>query len=84
MRRGSQRLIHLLLVWFLLAALQNRCSITFEVQATESVDFKLRPAQLSSRSTSAYILTTWVEEGKNHKASSVPNPVGNHRPPSRG
>ncbi|KAA8543907.1 hypothetical protein F0562_021916 [Nyssa sinensis] len=79
----TQTLIHLLLVWLLLTVLQHHYPITIKVQATDSVNFKLRPAQPSSRSTTTYILSTYAEEKKIHKAPSGPNPVGNHRPPSR-
>lgn len=77
--RRAQTLIHLLLLWLLLTAF--KCHT--KVQATRSVDFKLRTAKPGSRQTDGQIFTAWVEGRKNHKRPSGPNPVGNDRPPTR-
>ncbi|CAL5386873.1 CLAVATA3/ESR (CLE)-related protein 46 [Camellia sinensis] len=79
--RRAQTLIHLLLLWLLLTAFAFQCHT--KVQATRSVDFKLRPAKPGSRQTNGQIFTAWVEGKKNHKRPSGPNPVGNDRPPTR-
>ncbi|XP_050290980.1 CLAVATA3/ESR (CLE)-related protein 46 isoform X2 [Quercus robur] len=79
MRR--QTLIHLLLAW-LLATSQHSYFAT-NVQAVKSVHFRFRPGQLSSRSHNGYALSARVRGKNNHKIPSGPNPVGNHRPPSR-
>ncbi|KAM7496567.1 hypothetical protein LguiA_020981 [Lonicera macranthoides] len=76
-----EKLLQLLLLGFLLL-------VTFqqhyaEVQAKQSVDFKLRPAKRTSRKANGFNLTTWVKDKKIYKKPSGPNPTGNHRPPSR-
>ncbi|TQE03263.1 hypothetical protein C1H46_011164 [Malus baccata] len=78
---------HLLLVWLLLAASQYHHRTTY-VQAIESVQFKLNTAQPASGSGSLgsrtrYVLPTKVGGRNIHKTPSGPNPVGNHRPPSK-
>ncbi|KAK7846015.1 hypothetical protein CFP56_008530, partial [Quercus suber] len=82
MRR--QTLIHLLLAWLLLATSQHSYFAT-NVQAVQSVHFRFRPGQLSSRSHNGYALSArkQVRGKNNHKIPSGPNPVGNQRPPSR-
>ncbi|XP_021804125.1 CLAVATA3/ESR (CLE)-related protein 46 [Prunus avium] len=81
MRRQTP--IHLLLVWLLLAASQYH--YTINVQAIETVQFKHNSAQPGSGlgSGTRYVLPTWVSGRKIHKTPSGPNPVGNHRPPSK-
>ncbi|XP_058203060.1 CLAVATA3/ESR (CLE)-related protein 46 [Rhododendron vialii] len=81
--RREKALARFLLLWLLLAAFQHHNITIPKVQATESADFKLRPAKSDSRTTKGYISTTGVEGKKIHKRPSGPNPVGNHRPPSR-
>ncbi|PSR95124.1 CLE46p like [Actinidia chinensis var. chinensis] len=82
--RRAQTLISFLVLWLLLLTAFQHHSFTIpKVQATQSVDLKLRPAKPSSRLTTRHIVTTWVEGKKIHKKPSGPNPVGNHRPPSR-
>ncbi|XP_015874071.1 CLAVATA3/ESR (CLE)-related protein 46 [Ziziphus jujuba] len=78
---GRQTLIYLLLAWLLLAAYPRHYS-TVSVQAIESAHFKLKPAQPNSRS-GRFVFPAWVDGKKIHKAPSGPNPVGNHRPPSK-
>ncbi|KAF9665501.1 hypothetical protein SADUNF_Sadunf16G0129400 [Salix dunnii] len=45
--------------------------------------FKLKPAQLTSKSHKGNVLPVWVAEKRFHKSPSGPNPVGNHNPPSK-
>ncbi|EOY34086.1 Uncharacterized protein TCM_041870 [Theobroma cacao] len=78
----GQVLIYLLLVWLLLAVSQLQES-QINVQAIESVHFKLRPRSSMPKPRTRNALPTWVETKKIHKSPSGPNPVGNHRPPSR-
>ncbi|OMO91271.1 hypothetical protein COLO4_18484 [Corchorus olitorius] len=78
----GQVLIYLLLAWLLLAVSQLQNS-QINVQATESVHFKLRTGSLMPPSHAKTALPTWVEMKKIHRSPSGPNPVGNHRPPSR-
>ncbi|CAO2840629.1 unnamed protein product [Amaranthus hypochondriacus] len=75
-------LILLLLAWFLFTAFQ--CNGRFiKIQATKSVNFKVRKLQSSSKWPSERHIPTWDDMKKVHKAPSGPNPVGNHRPPTR-
>ncbi|XP_022755752.1 CLAVATA3/ESR (CLE)-related protein 46 [Durio zibethinus] len=78
----GQVLVYLLLALLLLAASQLKGS-QINVQAIESVHFKLRPRSPMPSSHTRNALPTWVEMKKIHKSPSGPNPVGNHRPPSR-
>ncbi|GMN24253.1 hypothetical protein TIFTF001_000506 [Ficus carica] len=87
---GRQTLIHLLLACLLLTATRWHHS-TATVQATDSgkplfifsVHFRFKPAQPNSRPGKRFVLPAWVDGEKVHKKPSGPNPVGNHRPPSR-
>ncbi|KAI4334510.1 hypothetical protein L6164_019193 [Bauhinia variegata] len=56
---------------------------TANVQAIQSDQFKLRPVQSSSQRIHKHVTPEWVEERKTRKNPSGPNPVGNHRPPSK-
>ncbi|XP_050369549.1 CLAVATA3/ESR (CLE)-related protein 46 [Argentina anserina] len=82
---GRQSHILLLFLCLLLATSQyHYCTIN--AQDLESVQFKLNPALRSSRpgSGTRYALPTKVRGRKwIHKSPSGPNPVGNHRPPSK-
>ncbi|KAJ7980878.1 CLAVATA3/ESR (CLE)-related protein 46-like [Quillaja saponaria] len=75
-------LIHLLLLCLLLVA-SPRNQFSTNVQAIQSVHFKLRPAQYTTKPRSGYVMPALVHEKKIHKNPSGPNPIGNHRPPSR-
>ncbi|CAK9137859.1 unnamed protein product [Ilex paraguariensis] len=79
----TKTLVHFLILWLLLATSQHHYTIASKNQAMESVDFKIKRAQYSSRSTTGRILTPWVKEQKNRKKPSGPNPVGNYRPPTK-
>ncbi|XP_040994065.1 CLAVATA3/ESR (CLE)-related protein 46-like [Juglans microcarpa x Juglans regia] len=85
MRKMSRlTLIHVFLAWLLLAAASQYSYFTISVHAVESVHFRLRKGQQpGSRSHNGDALPRWVEEKKIHKTPSGPNPMGNHRPPSR-
>ncbi|XP_022878718.1 CLAVATA3/ESR (CLE)-related protein 46-like [Olea europaea var. sylvestris] len=80
-------LLYLLLVWLISAAFQQHQAIGFNVRATESVDFKIKPAEY--RTAAGHIMRTLAgnvkgeKEKKIRKAPSGPNPIGNRRPPSK-
>ncbi|KMT05280.1 hypothetical protein BVRB_7g174180 [Beta vulgaris subsp. vulgaris] len=75
-------LILLLLAWFIFVAFQ--CNSAFsKVQATRSVNFKLRSSQSSSKWPTKHHVPSWDGTRKIHKTPSGPNPVGNQRPPTR-
>ncbi|XP_062172089.1 CLAVATA3/ESR (CLE)-related protein 46 [Alnus glutinosa] len=79
-----QTLIHLLLLaCLLLLPASQHPYFTANVQALESAHFRLRRGQPSLRSHNRNALPSWVEGKKIHKSPSGPNPVGNHRPPSK-
>ncbi|XP_025015246.1 CLAVATA3/ESR (CLE)-related protein 46 isoform X2 [Ricinus communis] len=82
-KMSRKTLIHLLLVCLLLVAYLHHFSTQIKVPATESVQFKLKPAQPSLRSRKANLLPSWAEGKKVHKSPSGPNPVGNHNPPTK-
>ncbi|KAI3788101.1 hypothetical protein L2E82_00765 [Cichorium intybus] len=65
-----------LLFWLLLLPLPSK------VHATKSVDFNVRAARHNLNPGSIYGSTP-QDEKKAYKQPSGPNPVGNHRPPSR-
>ncbi|XP_021716178.1 CLAVATA3/ESR (CLE)-related protein 46-like [Chenopodium quinoa] len=75
-------LILLLLAWFLFAAFQSNRPFIKD-QATKSVNFKLRSLQSSSLWPTKHHIPAWDDLKKIHKSPSGPNPVGNHRPPTR-
>ncbi|BAT90710.1 uncharacterized protein HKW66_Vig0140610 [Vigna angularis] len=75
MRR--QFFIQLLFAWLLLPASALN-HFTADVQAMQSVHFKLRTPQLQTGN----VIPSWVNE-KNRKSPSGPNPIGNQRPPSK-
>ncbi|XP_059428954.1 CLAVATA3/ESR (CLE)-related protein 46-like [Corylus avellana] len=81
MRRHT--IIHLLLLACLLLAASQQPYFSVNVQALEPAHFRLRSGHTSLRSHNRNALPSWVEEKKIHKSPSGPNPVGNHRPPSR-
>ncbi|KAJ1381800.1 hypothetical protein SESBI_44808 [Sesbania bispinosa] len=82
MRRQTS--VHLLFAWLLLAASALN-HITANDQAIQSVHFKLRTTllQASSEPRAGHAMPSWVKEKKSRKSPSGPNPIGNHRPPSK-
>ncbi|CAA3008930.1 Hypothetical predicted protein [Olea europaea subsp. europaea] len=83
-------LLYLLLAWLISAAFQQHQAISPVGRPTESVGLKIKPAEFySTRIATGHIVRTsenGIEEGKskkNWKTPSGPNPIGNHRPPSR-
>ncbi|XP_030504262.2 CLAVATA3/ESR (CLE)-related protein 46 [Cannabis sativa] len=79
---GVRTLIQLSLAFILFVAIQYYHS-TITVQDIESVHFRFKPAQPNSRSDTRFVLPARVNGEKTHMRRSGPNPVGNHRPPSR-
>ncbi|TKY67337.1 CLAVATA3/ESR (CLE)-related protein 46 [Spatholobus suberectus] len=75
MRR--QTFVHLLFAWLLLTASALN-HVTASVQAMQSVHFKASP-----KPQTGHVIPSWVKEQKNRKSPSGPNPIGNHRPPSK-
>ncbi|PNY07151.1 hypothetical protein L195_g008948 [Trifolium pratense] len=80
MRR--QIFVHLFIAWLLLAvsALNH---VTANVQAIQPVDFKLRKLQATPKPHGEDVIPSWVTEKKTRKSPSGPNPIGNHRPPTK-
>ncbi|KAI9081962.1 hypothetical protein K1719_036224 [Acacia pycnantha] len=77
----TQVFIRLLLCFLLAASPLNH--FTANVQAIPSVHVKLRTIRASSMPHSGHVIISWDEDKRTHKSPSGPNPVGNHRPPSK-
>ncbi|KAK2436064.1 hypothetical protein QL285_021078 [Trifolium repens] len=56
---------------------------TANVQAILPVNFKLRTLQATPKSHAEDVIPSWVTEKKTRKSPSGPNPIGNHRPPTK-
>lgn len=83
MERRHTLILLILLTWILFVAFQCNSPL-INVQATKSVNFKLRSSQSSSTTwSSKHHAPTWDDMKKSHKTPSGPNPVGNQRPPTR-
>ncbi|KAG4974034.1 hypothetical protein AAZX31_11G137100 [Glycine max] len=80
MRR--QIFVYLLFAWLLLAASALN-HVTASVQAMQSVHFKLRTLEANPKQQNGHVIPSWVEEKKNRKSPSGPNPIGNQHPPSK-
>ncbi|XP_027345715.1 CLAVATA3/ESR (CLE)-related protein 46 [Abrus precatorius] len=80
MRR--QIFVHLLFAWLLIAASALN-HVAANVQNMQSVHFKLRTIQASPKPHTGHVIPSWAKEEKNRKSPSGPNPIGNHRPPSK-
>ncbi|KAK7262440.1 hypothetical protein RJT34_30013 [Clitoria ternatea] len=80
MRR--QIFVHLLFAWLMLAASALN-HVPANAQAMHSVHFKLRTLQGSPKPLTGHVIPSWVKDMKNRKSPSGPNPIGNHRPPSK-
>ncbi|XP_004505876.1 CLAVATA3/ESR (CLE)-related protein 46 [Cicer arietinum] len=80
MRR--QIFVPLLFAWLLLAASALN-HVTVDIQAIQSVDFKLRTLQATPKPHAEHVIPSWVKEKKSRKSPSGPNPIGNQRPPTK-
>ncbi|KAK7312479.1 hypothetical protein VNO77_36371 [Canavalia gladiata] len=77
-----QIFVHFLFALLLLAAFALN-HVTANVQATQSVHFKLRTLQADPKPHTGHVIPSRDKEEKNRKSPSGPNPIGNHRPPSK-
>ncbi|KAK7404588.1 hypothetical protein VNO78_05541 [Psophocarpus tetragonolobus] len=77
-----QILVHLLFAWLLFAASALTANSAM-VLLLHSAHFKLRTLQASPKPQTGHAIPSWVEEKKNRKSPSGPNPIGNQHPPSK-
>ncbi|XP_054812181.1 CLAVATA3/ESR (CLE)-related protein 46 [Prosopis cineraria] len=83
MRKMRRQIFFRLLLLSLLLAASPINHLTASVQAIPPAHVKLRTLRPSSMPHSGHDMPSWDEDKRTQKSPSGPNPVGNHRPPSK-